>query len=53
MKFEKMNRSEVQIVRFEIAFLGQRGINPKDATTNYELKSIPREFAAPQLYWRG
>lgn len=48
-KFEKMDRAEIQKIAFEIAILGQRGLNPNDSAQKYQLKSLPGSFSALHL----
>lgn len=48
-KFEAMPRQQVQQVGFEIAILGQRGIDPNDSTRKYTLRSLPGEFTGLHL----
>lgn len=48
-KFEKMDRGEIQKVAFEIAVLGQRGLDPNDSAQKYQLKSLPGDFSALHL----
>jgi Flp pilus assembly protein TadD len=48
-KFEKMRPDEVKKIGFEIAVLGQRGLNTNDSTARYELKSMPGKFSGLQL----
>jgi Flp pilus assembly protein TadD len=48
-KFENMRLDEVKKIGFEIAVLGQRGLNTNDSTARYELKSMPGKFSGLQL----
>ena len=48
-KFDKMKREEVEKIGFEIAILGQQGLDTSDAKTKYRLKSMPGEFTGLQL----
>src|SRR5207249_1020580 len=48
-KFEKLDRAEIQRIGFEIAILGQRGLNPNDPNKRYELKNLPGTFTGLHL----
>jgi tetratricopeptide (TPR) repeat protein len=48
-RFDTMRRDEVQAVGFEIAMLGQRGIDVNSPDTLYTLNSIPGEFTGLHL----
>ena len=48
-KFADMENSEVQKIAFEIAVLGQRGLDVNDSTPKYTLKSLPGEFSGLHL----
>ena len=48
-KFDKMKLKEVEKIGFEIAILGQQGLDTSDAKTKYRLKSMPGEFTGLQL----
>jgi Flp pilus assembly protein TadD len=48
-RFEKMRRADIQEIGFEIAVLGQRGLDTNDSTTKYQLKSMPGKFSGLQL----
>ena len=48
-KFEKMRRADVQKIGFEIAVLGQQGLDTNDPTARYQLKSMPGKFSGLQL----
>ena len=44
-KFDKMAKAEVQKITFEIAMLGQRGIDTNDSAQKYSLKSLPGKYS--------
>lgn len=44
-KFDKMTREEVQKVAFEIAIIGQRGLDTNDPAQKYSLKSLPGNYS--------
>ena len=48
-KFEKMKLEEVQKIGFEVALLGQKGLDTNDSTPKYRLKSLPGEFSGLHL----
>lgn len=48
-KFGKMKKEEIQKVAFEIAILGQRGIDTNDSTQKYQLKSLTGRFSGLHL----
>jgi Flp pilus assembly protein TadD len=48
-KFEKIKPEEVQKIGFEIALLGQRGLDTNDSTPKYKLKSMPGQFSGLHL----
>ena len=48
-KFEKMNPTEVQKIGFEIAMLGQRGLDTNDPTQKYRLKTLPGDYSGLNL----
>lgn len=48
-KFEQMTRDQVQQVGFEIAIMGQRGLDMNDAAQKYQLKSLPGQFSGTHL----
>jgi tetratricopeptide (TPR) repeat protein len=47
--FKEVGRERTQAIAFEIASLGNRGLNIKDRTSRYLLLSLPGEFSALQL----
>ena len=47
--FEQMPREEVQKVAFEIAILGQGGLDTYDSTQKYTLRSLPGKFSGLHL----
>ena len=47
--FAKIPQSEVQKVGFEIAILGQTGLDTNDSTPKYTLRSMPGKFSALHL----
>ena len=48
-KFEKMKHQDVQRIGFEIALLGQTGLDTNDSTPKYRLKSMPGDFSGLHL----
>ena len=48
-KFDKMSQPEVQKIGFEIAMLGQRGLDTNDPTQKYRLKSLPGDYSGVNL----
>ena len=48
-RFEKMAPAEVQRIAFEIAALGQRGLDVNDPASKYTLKSLPGSFSGLHL----
>lgn len=48
-KFEKMTPTEVQKIGFEIAMLGQRGLDTNDPAQKYRLKSLPGDYSGLNL----
>lgn len=48
-KFEDMDRSRVQKIAFEIATLGQSGLEIHDPMKTYQLESLPGEYTGLQL----
>jgi Flp pilus assembly protein TadD len=48
-QFGKMPRAEVQQVAFEIAVLGQRGLDPNDPEPKYQLRSLPGSYSGLHL----
>jgi tetratricopeptide (TPR) repeat protein len=48
-KFAIMTKAEVQAIGFEIALLGQRGIDVNDSAQKYTLRSLPGNFSGLQL----
>ena len=48
-RFEKMRPDEVQAVGFEIAMLGQRGIEVNNPDVTYPLRTVPGKFTGLQL----
>lgn len=47
--FAEKSVAEVQRITFEIAMLGERGLQVNDATRKYTLKSLPGEFSGLHL----
>ena len=47
--FEKMKPEAIQKICFEIALLGQKGLDTTDSTPKYRLKSMPGEFSGLHL----
>jgi len=47
--FKEVGRERTQAVAFEIASLGSSGLNIKDRTSRFRLRSLPGEFSALQL----
>ena len=47
--FENMEVAEVQKITFEIALLGQNGLDTNDSEAKYRLKSLPGEFSGLHL----
>jgi Flp pilus assembly protein TadD len=47
--FKEVGRERTQAVSFEIASLGSSGLNIKDRTSRFRLRSLPGEFSALQL----
>ena len=48
-RFGKMNQAEVQRITFEIAILGQRGIDTNDPAQKYQLRSLPDRYSGMHL----
>ena len=48
-RFENMPHKEVQRIGFEIAILGQQGLDTNDAMKKYTLRSLPGQFSGLQL----
>ncbi len=48
-RFDAMPRQEVQKIGFEIAILGQSGLDTNDIAQKYTLRSLPGEFSALHL----
>ena len=48
-KFGKMDRKQVQQVAFEIAMLGQRGLDTNDPSPKYTLRTLPGTYSGLQL----
>ena len=48
-KFEDKSRAEVQKITFEIAILGQRGLDTNDPSQKYTLKSMPGDYSGLHL----
>lgn len=48
-RFEAMPRQEVQKIGFEIAILGQTGLDTNDSTQKYTLRSLPGTFSGLHL----
>ena len=48
-RFEDMSESEVQEVAFEIAMLGQSGLDIHNPEKTYQIESLPGEFTGLQL----
>ena len=48
-KFEKMSRSDIQQIAFEIAMLGRKGLNVNNPEQKYRLKSLPGEYSGLHL----
>jgi tetratricopeptide (TPR) repeat protein len=48
-KFGSMSREEIQKIAFEIAILGQRGIDANDPAQKYSLRSLPGRFSGLHL----
>jgi tetratricopeptide (TPR) repeat protein len=48
-RYEDMSTSEVQEIAFEIAILGQSGLDIHNPDTRYQLESLPGEFTGLQL----
>ena len=48
-RFEKMSGAEVQRIAFEIALLGQRGLDVNDPAQKYHLKSLAGSFSGLHL----
>ncbi len=48
-QFEKLSRAEIQKISFEIALLGQTGLDPNSPEQKYELKSLPGRFSGLNL----
>ena len=44
-KFGKMSREQVQKITFEIAIMGQRGLDVNDAAQQYRLQSLPGQYS--------
>ncbi len=43
-KFAGMTKSQIQAIGFEIAILGQRGLDINDAEQKYSLRTLPGQF---------
>ena len=48
-RFEKLPLSDVQRIAFEIAALGQKGLDVNDSAQKYQLKSLPGSFSGLHL----
>ena len=48
-KFDAMRPEQVQQIGFEIATLGQKGLDTKDTSQKYTLKSLPGNFSGLHL----
>lgn len=48
-KFAKMSQGEVQAVAFEIALLGQRGLEVNNPDSRYTLRSLPGDYSGLHL----
>lgn len=48
-RFEKMTRAEIQAVAFEIAILGQQGLDTNDPAQKYQLRSLPGHYSGLHL----
>jgi tetratricopeptide (TPR) repeat protein len=48
-RFEDMSKSEVQEVAFEIAMLGQSGLDIHNPEKTYQIESLPGDFTGLQL----
>jgi len=48
-KFAKMSQGEVQAVAFEIALLGQRGLDVNNPDPQYTLRSLPGDYSGLHL----
>ncbi len=48
-RFAAIPRQEVQKIGFEIAILGQRGLDTNDSTQKYTLRSLPGKFSGLHL----
>lgn len=48
-KFEDMDRSQIQEIAFEIATLGQSGLEIHNPSKTYRLESLPGEYTGLQL----
>jgi tetratricopeptide (TPR) repeat protein len=48
-KFAGMTRSQIQAIGFEIAILGQRGLDINDPEQKYSLRTLPGEFSGLHL----
>lgn len=48
-RFEAMPRQEIQKIGFEIAILGQKGLDTNDSTQKFTLRSLPGKFSGLHL----
>lgn len=48
-KFDRMSKAQVQKIAFEIAILGQRGLDMNDSAQKYQLRSLEGEFSGLHL----
>ncbi len=48
-KFAGMTKSQIQAIGFEIAILGQRGLDINDPEQKYSLRTLPSEFSGLHL----
>lgn len=48
-RFDRMPRDEVQKIAFEIAILGQSGLDTNDSAQKYTLRSLPGRFSGLHL----
>lgn len=48
-KFSSMTKSQVQAIGFEIALLGQRGLDINDPEQKYSLRTMPGQFSGLHL----
>lgn len=48
-KFGRMSRAEIQKIGFEIAIMGQRGLDTNDSAQKYRLQSLPGQYSGLHL----